>query len=443
MLKNSILISSLLFAATSSFASVDLGHDEHESLSKANIYPMGVTVATSPYIGIRSEFDGSDLIVNLSSMNEDLRILLHRQKLRETLKRKDLPWSKRPLIELSGDVVAAAAYREAYEGHSSHDIDLTGVRLDTLASVSQWAYGLISLEYDNRFLDSAILGYGARISNSRVFLKRGFITIGDLDVSPVYFSIGQMFVPFGRYSSGVLSSIPTSRIGKTNARTAVLGAYHKGFFGQAYAFKGDSDVASTGVNQFGFNAGYEGSYEDFKYEVGSGFIANIADSGGMQFSGSSDGFPGFAKTKDTEKLERRVPGFDVYGRFGYKCVSMNVEYVTATRSFDEVDLSFNDGGAQPSAFYIDGTVRFHLVERPVSFTLGYGHSNESLGLNIPEQSFYAAMAGSIWKNTIQSIEYRHDENYSSSDKAGGSGFDPVDSAGSSRNSCVAQIGVYF
>lgn len=439
-------MASLLFSSSLFAAKVEPSHEkiEHkEGLSKADIYPLGVTVATSPYIGIRSEFDASDVIVNLSTMNEDLRILQERQKLTKRLTCDELPWSKRPLLELSGDVVGNAFYRESYNDNSSHDINLAGVRLDTLASVSEWAYGLISLEFDNGPLDSVIRGNGRRISNSKIFLSRGFLTIGNLDKSPVYFSIGQMFVPFGRYSSGVLTSIPTAQIAKTNARAAVLGAFYNGIFGQAYAFRGDSDVASTGINQWGLNAGYEGAYNDITYEVGAGYIANMADATGMQNTGTRVGFPGFAKSRYTEMLEHRVPGVDIYGRGSYKCFSMNVEYISATKSFDEVDLSYNDGGAQPSAFYIDGTYRFKALERPFGFTLGYGHSWESLGLNVPEQSFYAALTGSIWKNTIEGLEYRHDENYSSSDTSGGSGFGPVSSVGGSRNSIVGQVGVYF
>ena len=48
--------------------------DETMAIYGRNLaYLAGVPVLTSPYLGVRSEFDGSDLVVNLPSVNEDLR----------------------------------------------------------------------------------------------------------------------------------------------------------------------------------------------------------------------------------------------------------------------------------------------------------------------------------------------------------------------------------
>lgn len=448
MLRKTILVTSLFIASTTFAESKHAAENKSEAKAEvkevpASVSPLGVTVSTSPYIGIRSAFDASDVVVNLSTMNEDLRILQQRKKVSESLNTKDLPWHNRPYLELSGDVVGDVLYGESYQGASAHDIDLMDVRLDALASVSQWAYGLISLGFDNSNLDEALAGSGRRISNSRIYIQRAFLTVGDLNVSPAYFSIGQMYVPFGRYSSGIISTTPTARLAKTNTRAALVGAYYEGFFGQAYAFRGDTFVHNRGINQWGVNAGYEHQYEDFSYEVGAGYIANIADSNGMQNTYVMPGFPGFAESRATERLVHRVPAFDVYGRLGYKCVFLNVEYISTTREFDQQDLSFNLQGAQPAAFYIDGSVRGTVFERPYGFTLGYGYSAEALGVNIPKHSYIAALNGSIWKNTIEGIEFRHDVDYSEKDSAGGSGSGPVNATGSSRNSIVADIGIYF
>ena len=60
--------------------------------------------------------------------------------------------------------------------------------------MSSWANGLFVLAYD----DSAP-STGSCVTNARVYLSRGFLTIGNLDAFPMYFTIGQMYVPFGRY----------------------------------------------------------------------------------------------------------------------------------------------------------------------------------------------------------------------------------------------------
>ena len=73
------------------------------------------------------------------------------------------------------------------------------------------------------------------------------------------------------------------------------------------------------------------------------------------------------------------------------------------------------------------------------------HLRLSSSLSIPESSFLSVFNISIWKNTIESFEFRHDTNYSCSDIAGGNGAIPpiINSAGGSRNTYTLQLGVYF
>jgi len=411
----------------------------------SHVYTQGSTVTTSPLLGIRSSFDASDLIVNMPTMNEDLRFLQQRQQLKHDLHCSQLPNADRPIVEISGDVVGQVYYQDPYAGHSTHNVDLTGARLDFLAEISHWVLGYISIDYDNSKLDSILTGAGSRIANSRIYLKRGFLTIGDLDISPVYFSLGQMFVPFGRYASFIVSSPLTVALAQTNNRVILLGAASQGFYGSAYAFKGDSDVGSTGINQWGVNGGYIYQADDVSVEVGAGYMGNIADSAGMQLTNNSSGFAGFGFDSATEMLHRRVPAFDVHGELNYQNLSLSAEYIGTTRAFDAMDLMYNYDGAQPTALHTEASYKFNILCKPSRITLAYGHSSEALALGLPRDSFIGAFSISVWKNTIESIEYRHDRNYSDSDVSGGSGATPavVQSVGGSSNSVLGQIGVYF
>lgn len=414
---------------------------------ETSVYTLGPTVTTSPYLGIRSAFDGRDLMVNLPSMNEDLRILLQRQELKHKL--GALPCADRPIVELSGDLTGRAFYAERFnDAGSIHSIELNGVRLDTLAEVSDWAFGLISLNYDSSSLPSVLPGSGSRIKNSNVGLARGFLTVGDLDEYPVYFSLGQMFVPFGRYSSTLLSSPLTAAIGKTNARALNLGFYLDGLFGAVYGFRGDSKVGDTGINQWGVNLGYEHSGDGLHYEVGAGYIANIADSTGLQCANlSGTGFRGFAFSPVTEMLQQRVPAYDVHGSATYCDVTVRGEFVGTTRAFDANDLSYNGKGAKLNALHLEVVRRQALMEYNFNLALVYDHAWDAVALGLPKQSFSAVLNTSIWKNTIQSIEYRHDRNYSSGDTGAGivgkNTTAMITSTGGSRNSVIGQIGIYF
>lgn len=415
------------------------------------MYTLGSTVTTSPLLGIRSAFDAHDVIVNLPTMNEDLRILMQRLELKQHMGTDGVPCARRPLLEISGDVVGAASWVSPFEGGSRHDINLTGARLDFLAEVSTWAFGYISVNYDDSRLPNAFACSGQRIANSRILLKRGFLTLGDLDIYPVYFTIGQMFVPFGRYANYILSNPVTRAIGQTSARAALLGVSYCNVYASVYTFNGDSDVGSTGINQWGANLGAKFHYCDVAGEAGVGVIGNIADSFGFQVTGASneDAFPGFACDVDSENVDNpeelhcRVPGLDLHASLSWRCVGVNAEYISCLSSFDKRDLSFNENGARPCVLHVEGHVNFHICDKPMAVTVGYGHTTEALALNLPRDSVMAALSGSFWKNTIAGFEYRYDKNYCDDDTASGNELPEIAAKGSSRNSVVGQIGIYF
>ncbi len=425
-------------------------------------YLIGQTVTTSPVMNLRSAYDASDLIVYLSSMNEDLKFLQLRQEMEEQLEKDQLPLpsEKRPLVVLSGKVEGQAFQMYPFSQRSPFsDIDLTGAEFDVLAEVSPWALGYLSLDYDNALLNPILNQSGNRINNSRVYLNRGFLTIGNLDKFPMYFSIGQMYVPFGDYTSYLLTTPVTKALGRVNTRAAVLGYSDDGLYLSGYAFNGASNTnpASNEIDTWGANAGYKFTYNDFNSNLGVGFINTMAESQGAQNNGFTfPNFSGFGQTSNTEFLIHKVPGVDGHLSLGKGPFSMYSEYIASTRAYDPADLTFNNQGATPRAFHVEGNYTFKIWEKPSAFTLAYEETWQALGFNLPKNSYVANFNTSIWKNTIESLEFRHDVNYASTDTAGGICDPSVDDTavpdtfclvppvtGHTQNTLLAQIGVYF
>lgn len=423
----------------------------------------GVTVTTSPYLGLRSAFDASDLVSNISTMNEDLRLLQQRETIEQAYRDANLaPFvSDRPLIELSGSLQAFGAYQEPFMGHTYSDIGLNKVEFDALSYVSPWVLGIMSFAYDSSPLPTLtnpniqIVGTGQQVANSRIFLKRGFITIGDLHRFPFYLTLGQMFAPYGDYTSELLTNPLTQQLGQTNARTALLGFAKGGFYLEGYTFNGNAFVNnnSTSINNGGGNIGYKYSPDNskFSFNVGGGVIGNIADSLGMQLVGSpsyggpaSNAFQGFAFNTATELLKRRVPGADAHGELDIGKLTLLGEYVASTQSFDPADLSFDGSGARPQALHTEADYSFRLINFPSVFTLAYDHSWQSWGIFLPKDSYVAELTTSLFKDTIEAIEYRHDQNYGSTDYASGIGFPTnVFAGGGGQNTVTVQAGYYF
>ncbi len=79
-----------------------------------------------------------------------------------------------------------------------------------------------------------------------------------------------------------------------------------------------------------------------------------------------------------------------------------------TEAFREQDLSFNGKGAKPQAVQGELDMTFTAFNRPSSIGFGYQWSKEALALNLPKQRWIGVFNISIWKDTVESIEYRHD-----------------------------------
>lgn len=441
------------------------------------------TVTTSPYLGLQSSYDGSDLVVNVSSMAEDLRLLRQRQALAKKMGGDLSVFENRPVIIVSGKLEPTVWGRKSVDnrnrrGDRRSDIDLDSTELDFLVEGSSNVFGFISLAYDNKGFDAPFVNspsvtassvnspflvntpVGRRIANSNVYLKRGFITLGNLDKSPLYLSAGQMYTDFGRYTSNMISSTLPSKIGRTNARQIHLGyAVPSGLSASTYVFKGDTHKFNgSKINEGGVNVRYKKDLnKDGAVEIGAGYISNVADSERMQITGLSFPRQGFAFTN--EFLFRRVGAFNSYGELKLGAWKFVGEYVGAVRSFDYRNMTMDNEGAQPKAMQLEVSRKFELFNKPSLVGFSYDHSWDALALGLPKDSYGLVFSTYPLKNVRFTLEYRYNNEYRRGSTAfmAGSAFglvptalpiafiagNPYRSNGGHTNSVIAQLGLYF
>lgn len=411
----------------------------------------GTAVITSPFIQSRYEYGGAGLITNYSSINKDISILLQRQNFAEQMAAMNLHMPSYPLLELSGKLEAQFFAQRTYSGRKTTDFDVSAAELDLQALISPIFTGFMSFSYNN-----APPPVGARVSNSALFIDNAFITLGNFNRSPFYATFGQDYVPFGQFDSFAISDPINKTLFRTKARALTLGyqqADNIGLYSSIFAFRGDtrdgvfkpgatSRTRSGHINTFGANLGYEFRSDKWKGEIGTSYISNVADSVGMQSTGGNV-FGGFGSSSVTEVLGHAVPGVDLRGMLGYDKFMVIAYYTTATREFSPYNLTFNGDPAQPSAYHAEGVYSFDIYGRPSSFVLGYDYSREALGLNVPERRYTATLNTSIWRNTLASIELRHDTNYGDSDTASGGAGPVFTPRGDSSNALTAHFDVYF
>ncbi|HYF98268.1 MAG TPA: LbtU family siderophore porin [Coxiellaceae bacterium] len=425
--------------------------DDISETQFANALRGNLSIITSPYLGLRSSYDASDLIINLPSMNEDLVLLQQRQTMMDEAERLGLPFGRRPLIMLSGDLLPQIIFGNDYQGKGVSQATLSGAEIDLQAIAGSWAAGFLALNYDNSTPTATGLN-DSSVNNSRVYVSRGFVTVGNLNAFPAYLTTGQMYAPFGNYANSLVTSPLTQALGRALVRAVLLGYVQEGFYAETYFFNGDTYVKNDNViNAGGINAGYKGTSGDWRYDFGAGVISNMADSQGAQNNAlSSDVFQGFGGPNGSEQIHRHVPGGNIHTEIRYKNWNLNAEYVGALQSYDNQDMTFNSGGANPQATHLELDYNTSMLNRPWTFVLAYDHSWEALAYNLPQQSYFAVVSVSIWKDTIESIEFRHDENYPGSSTANGSlgtnnggNYANITPAGDSRNTVTLQLGLYF
>jgi hypothetical protein len=278
----------------------------------------------------------------------------------------------------------------------------------------------------------------------------GFVNVGNLDKTPIYFTAGQLYVPFGRYSSSMISAPLPLNLARTKTRPFILGYKSQGEsgpFAATYIYRSETTLGKSGVG--GANLGYSILVDKLTGEVGVSYISSMNDAAGMQNTAANPGtFGGFGSLLNGNEHVRKTQAMDVYGNLAYERFNLAVEWAGALQSFRTQDLSFNGKGAKPQALQTEFDMTFRAFHRPSSIGIGYQWTKEALALNLPQQRFIGVFNISIWKDTVESIEYRHDIDYGSNQFANGAapyGFvnAPTLGTGGSADTVSAQIGVYF
>lgn len=419
------------------------------SVNEHPIYIGGMPIVTSPYLGQPATMEPFDLIAFIPNVGFDLSVLKERAKTYKTYQMYGLSAPTDPMVQVSGGVEAQYINQRPYTGNKTSDIDLTRGEIDILGNINPWVSSFVDFAYDNSYP-----GTGARVSDSRVYLDKGFINIGNLTKTPFYGTIGQFYVPFGEYSSYMISDSLPKILARTKARAALLG-YDQTWGAQelnvsTYAFKSDTktNTSESKLNNLGLNIDYNVNEANWNATLGGSVISDMSDSLGMQNNGAGSGFAGFAETttglQPTNVLVRHVPAYDFHTIIGIGSYNLIAEYVEAFHDYSPLNMTYNGHGADPAALNVEGVYNFHVFDKPSSFAVGYGMTKDALALLLPRQRYIATFNTTIWKDTLESLEFRHDINYPGSATATGQGIAVNTSgAGHTSDTLTFQIGVYF
>lgn len=417
--------------------------DKAETSMLQRMARSGVTVTSTDFLGA----ENGNVLSNESSMNEDLVILQRRQKLAHELKTAGRSLDEETLIGLSGEIEGGLVERDSWQTGWQGEAELSSAEFDIGVMVNSWVDAFISMLYNASATET-----GARVPTNDLYLKRGFMTIGNLDETPFYLSVGQMYVPFGRYSSAMLTTPMTKSMGRISARAMLLGYSSGPIFSQIYGYNSLSQSNSNSpVNEGGVNLGASFETGKSKWDVILGWVTNISDSqGGLNNVLASSGFKGFDAAGTSFELQHNVAGGDAYIRYSRGDWRLSTEYLTGLRHYDPADMYFGSTtrGAKPSAWQSEIDYSTTFMGKPATASLVYGRTWEAVPMNLPKHSYAFVYDVQMWKWTLIGIEFRHDENYKAGTAGGGATSTGVQSVspvceGGSRDIVTMRIAVYF
>ena len=401
----------------------------------------GMPVATSPYLGQQTSFDGSHLLVMYPSVNEDLRLLHYRRHAEDSLNTMHVPQPDEPFIKLSGSLEGLASANRGFDSTKSNDVDLDTANLAVMMGVSRYVTGFLTFDYNSGESKDDI----RRAAHSNVFMNKGFITIGNLNEFPLYVSFGQMYPAFGRYSSAMVTAPLTLRLGRFRNRAISLGYSSQdgtGFYGSVFAFKGETRVVGeeSKVNEGGANLDYVFDAGKVHADIGVSYVSNLAESYTLTHDDN------FGAGKGEESLQKRVAGGDIHALVMAGPVRLLAEYVTALEKFDQADLTYRDKAAKPRALQVELGYDFNIDKLPSNFSIGYNQSYQSAAVGLAKKSYLAVFNTSVLKDTMQALEFRHDVEYN--EVAGSAKLNGVDeqvgaNTGRHSNTVSLLFGIYF
>ncbi len=313
------------------------------------------------------------------------KILRHKEK--EKTQNENFGHMINKYIDFSALIEVEGSTGENFEGVSESNFELATVELGFVGKVTDWTSAHLTLLYEEG-------------GDDKILIDDAHINIGNTEEFPLYLNAGRQYLPFGNFTSNMISNPFTLEIAEIQETALQIGFEANGAYGSVFAFNGDTNEGGgdSEIEQFGANIGYTFKQEEFSIDAGISYINSIGDSDGLSEILQEDNL-----------LEADyVGGFGAYAIAAIGPVSVIGEYITALDDFGEV----ND--KQPMAFNIEAGYTFEINGMESTGAVAYQGTNDMAG-NLPESRILASFGIGIFEGTTLAFEYAHDEDYNTAD----------------------------
>ena len=278
---------------------------------------------------------------------------------------------------------------------SATDIFVPFAALTADAKPTAWLQGLLTLAYGQQspsFYPSPPGG------GNVVYVDQAYVMLADQKVTPLYAKLGRQFIDFGGLdTSSTIQSTPML-LSLTRETAATVGFTDvMGFSGSVYVFRGISQITdfdTTSVRNYGGSLKYEHTIGCFTWDIGAGFVNNIASA-----LYTSSTFANNSNLGNKNAYVVAVPGLDLHSNIKLAAFDASFKFIDALHAFSVNDVPFtkNGGttliGAKPAAWGANLGYTFLTFHCKSRIGIGYQGSRDAIALGTAPGSVARTISG--------------------------------------------------
>ncbi len=307
-------------------------------------------------------------------------------------------WADR--ITLSGTIEVELGYEDvdydnpAEKDQDSSDITLATVELGVDVAIVDHLSGSILLLFEE--------GEGS------IDVDEAFILYDGGEDLPIFARGGMFYVPFGDFTSHMISDPLTLEVAETRDSALEFGFIEGGFYSSIYVFNGDVDEAGddSHIDNFGVNVGYAMEHDDFTMDIGMCYINNILDSDGL-----GDDFEDTVSAAEegghTLELDEYVGGFGAHVVVGVAGLTLIGEYIAAMDDPEYSDNGVTQEKDALSVWNMEVGYTFDVAGKETTVGLAYQGSDDADDY-IAESRYMGVVGVGVCEGTSLALEYLHD-----------------------------------
>ena len=284
-----------------------------------------------------------------------------------------LHWANR--IKIGGKIEVDGNYQSQGIGSS---LSISTVELSMDVRLNTWSKARVVLLHEED-------------ADQDVTLDEATITFGNTDEFPVYLKAGKMVVPFGNFSTQMLSDPLTMTMAEINENAIQAGFNRDGWNGSIYWFDGAAGIEDeeNKVDQLGLHFGYIFGSDNWDLDVGLSYINSIESSNAL-FATLTNGV-----------VKDYTAALGAHAVVMHGPYTMIGEYISAID-----DLTASD---RPRAWNAEVGFAFGFLGKEANVALGYQGTEEAEFIKMPEQRFLSGLSVALDEHALLGLEFHRDQ----------------------------------